>query len=437
MANKVIINTNKLFILNIKHFISYVFSGDVLPMTAMLAITAFIMPFSTLIYMFLMPILLLMAYKLAFDVLAETAQGNMSPKLRENYLVSNAIGVKVFIVAIIIEFVLWHMKRKGFDEQTRLYFSLFSAFITPAIYMSLAMTNSLIFSLNPLNLLKIIATMHISYGLLVLFWLATIALHEHYINPFIFNYLPIYLNGIISTFVEYTFLILNFHIMGYILFQYRRELDLEASGFNKIVSDQIAIDEVKSNPVYENIKKLLEEENIDRALAIIIQQQKEGDRSPSLVGLYKRAMDMKLYSPTNLDSANKIHRLLSDGLISKAFKNLMDYLDNENENENENEYIETSPDDINQLINYAVEINKTDFVALLVKDFHIKYPYHKDIVPNYFVLAKILYKDKETKQQSGMILKGLIEKYPKDEYMAEIKSWYKGLQLMSEKKPPF
>jgi hypothetical protein len=426
MENKpTVINTRKLFIFNLHHFIKYVFGGQVLPMIAIFAATFVFMPFSTLAFGFIYIVVMMMVYKLAFDVLADTASGNMSPMVRENYLVTNAVAIKVAVIAVLIEVVLIWLKYKGYSGQTQFYFLAFSAFLTPAIYMSLALSNSLKVAFNPIKLYFMIKTMHISYLLFVVFWLATILFHERIINPFIFHHLPVFINGIVSSFIEFSLLILNFHIMGYILFQNRAALDLKSIGIDAVDDDEIVIDAVETNPIHDNIKRLLADDEVERALSVIIELQKDGDNSLDLKELAKKAMDMKLYSPSNLDVAEKIHRRLRDGFDSKALSLVMSHLDAGKE------YVETSPEDVKSLVEYAIVANKPKYIPMLIKGFHEKYPYHADIVPNYFLLAKTLYNDKTTRDKSKELLNHIIEKYPQDACISEVKSWYKGVKMMA------
>ncbi len=427
VTKQVLLDTSKMFILNLPHFIKYLFSWKILPILGFFSLIYLLFPISVLAYIFLNLIVLMMVYKFAFDVLADTARGNMTPNVRQNYLVTNAIAIKVAFIALIIEGSLMLLDKNGFDAQIKYYFVAFMAFVTPAIYMCLALTNSLFIALNPIKLFHVIKITHLSYFLFVGFWLSTISLHELLINPFIFERLPVFLNGVVSSFIEYAFLILNFQIMGYIVFQKRHEFDLPSLGFETIVNDSVVIEKIVVNPIYQRINMLLSDDQADLALAMISELQKEGDHSSELQELYKKAMERKLYTPTNMDVATKVHRWLLNNEISRAFKMVISHLDDGKD------FVEESPDDINWLIKYAMQSNKTIYIPILLKDFHIKYPYHADIVPNYFILAKLLYENRDTRDKSKDMLKNLIEKYPLDAHMSEIKSWYKGVKLMSEK----
>lgn len=426
---KSLVNTRRLFIFNIHHFIRYLFSWQIFPFIAVFSLSYLSYPLSPILYLFVYVAVMMMVYKLAFDVLAYVAAGDMSPHhVRQNYLVTNAIAVKVLAIALLIEFAVRYMEHKGVSTDYRYYFILISTFITPAIYMSLALTNSLFFSLNPVTVFKVIKTAPLSYFLFVIFWVGTIILHEIIINPLVYKYMPVFIDGMVSVFIEYLFLILNFHIMGYIIFQKRHEFDLEGIGFNKVEGDFIDIEQEKENPAYKNISNLLDNDEEDRALAIIMQLKNDGDHSSRLDGLYKRAMNQKLYTPTNKEVAIRIHNRLHQNLTRQAFKMLREHLDSGEE------YTESSPSDILLLAKYAAANNMPKYIARIVRGFHEKYPYHEDIVDNYFILAKSLYNNEKTRDQSIELLIELIRDYPNDPKTKEVKAWYKGVEMLRNKK---
>ena len=428
-SNKGTINTKKLFIFNLHYFINYLFSWQVMPFLAVFSLFYLLYPLSPLLYLFGNVAIMMMVYKLAFDILAYVAAGDMSPhEVRQNYLVTNAIAVKVFMIALLVEGTLRYMEYKGVNAAYRYYVLSATAFVTPAVYMSLALTNSLLFALNPINIFRVIKTTHISYLLFVGFWLFTIFLHEIIINPFVFKYFPVFIDGIVSSFIEFSFMILNFHIMGYIVFQKRHQFDLAGIGIKHTDDDYINIEKKPENPAYETIRNLLDNDDEKRALAIIIQQQKEGDRGATLQGLYKRAMQQKLYSPTNKEVAFKIHHLLELNETRKAFNMLRDHLDSGQS------YIEHKPDDVRELVSYAVNNNKNKYIPILLKEFHKKYPYHADIVPNYFTLAQVLYNDSKTKDQAIALLEEILRDFPNDPSISEVRGWYRGVELLRNRR---
>ncbi|HFC30815.1 MAG TPA: hypothetical protein ENJ44_07215, partial [Oceanospirillales bacterium] len=129
------INTKRLFIFNLKHFIRYIFSGEVLLTIIALAFLLLFMPVVPLISPLIFLMVATMAYKFAFDVLIDTASGQMSPKVRMNYIVTNAIILKVLLVSLIYEGILYWMNMRYVTDVYKLLFIVYATFVTPAIYM--------------------------------------------------------------------------------------------------------------------------------------------------------------------------------------------------------------------------------------------------------------------------------------------------------------
>lgn len=365
-----------------------------------------------------------MAYKFAFDVLAETASGNMSPNLRHNYLVTNVIVLKVALVALLIEGTLIWMKSRGYGESTRLAFIVITTFITPAIYMSLALTNSLLVALNPISVFKVIKTTLASYAVFVLFWTGTTLVHEFWINPFLFAKAPAFINGMLSLFSKYAILILNFHIMGYIIFQKRHEFGLESMGFEKVEDDHITVNPKEKNPIHERIKYLLAHDETDQAMAMILELGKEGDHSEELQSIYQQVINKKMYDSDDSNIPQRVHNNLMNKHMNKAFNLVKEAIDSEGV------FVEACPEDIKLLLKHALQVNRLHYIPLLIKGFDEKYPRHPDLVSNYFIYAKVLYSDKESRDECQDILNWLIGNYPNDRKIPEIKAWFKGVQLM-------
>jgi len=430
MGNKSIkVNTRLLFVLNLHHFFRYLISWDVMPFLAVFSLSFIIMPFSTLIFGIIYPIVLLMVYKLAFDVLTDVARGNMTPTVKHNYMVSNVVGIKVALLALLIELTrYWIEKSDVYSDYTQ-DFIILSTFITPAIYMSLAITNSMLHALNPVTIFKIIKKSYLSYFIFVVFWVATIYIVDHIINPGLFKYIPVFINGILSSFLEYSLLILNFQIMGYIMYQHRDEFGLhQIAGFYTANHDFVGVkEEEEVNAYHERIKFLLAEDEIEQALAMAIELQKDGDRSPELMTLYQKAMQKKMNPPNKQELADKVHVLIVRKKIKKAFDIIYDLF------ENDKDFLEKSANDINPLLKHAVSVNKTKYMAIIMNDFDKKYPNHIDTVENYFILAKVIYKDRKRRSESKQILENLISNYPNDVMVKEIKAWYQGLKLIEKR----
>lgn len=423
------VNTKLLFLFNLHHFLKYIASWEIMPFLAIFSIAYIIMPLSPLIFGVVYLFIILMVYKLAFDVLADIARGHLKPTIKHNYLVSNVVGIKVALLALLIELTkMWLEKSSEFSDYTQ-DFIILSTFVTPAIYMSLAITNSLLHAMNPITIFKIIKTSYISYFLFVVFWILTLFLHDKIINPFLIHSFPNFINGIISSFIEYSLLLLNFQIMGYILFQNRVEFGLyEIAGFYSTTDDLVTVKEEQFNPYHRRIQNLLADDEPEQALAMATELQKDGDGSAELVRLYQQALQKKLHQPSVQEIAEKVHLFVRKNKTKRAFDLVYDLF------EENKVFVEKSGNDIYPLLKHALSVNKIEYVKHLVKNFDKKYPKHSDLVANYFILAKVIYRNKENRWECKIILEKLIKNYPNDPMINEIKAWHKGMKLMQKKR---
>lgn len=423
------IDENKLFIYNLLHIFKYVFSAEILPFLATFSFLYLLMPFSVLIFLFFKVIILMMAYKLAFDVLAGVSKGELYPKIQQNYLVSNGIAVKVFVIVIFIESVLFTMKKYGFDENQRFYFQAFATFVTPAIYMSLALTNSLITALNPLVIHKVIINSVQSYFIFVAFWLSNIYLLDKILEPFMVKYLNSFIGIVLYPFIQFSLLIVNFYILGYMLYQYRFKLSFIT---HNVVGDEInkvsKQNEKIENPIYSRIKRLIKDDEYESALEIIKELNQSGDETFELKELYDEAMRMHYFSENDRHLPEvKINRYLKKGHKNKAFSILIELL---------NKGLSFEPkqaEDIYELAKYAKQSNKPEIVKKLIKNFNLKYPDHPHIVNNYFLLVQVLYEDRNQRKKAKGILQALIKKNPDHPLSSEMQSWLNGMHLMNKK----
>ncbi|MCF6319328.1 MAG: hypothetical protein L3J83_08630, partial [Proteobacteria bacterium] len=358
----------------------------------------------------------------------DSARGNMSPFVSRNFLVADEVIIKVVFLSLMIEMIAYLLIEKGYGSDVRLVFLLVTIFILPSIYMLIALTDSLLIALNPAKFLKIISISFVQYLLFVIFWIITKELYDTQIQPFAIKYLPLYLEQMVFQFVKYALLVLNFQIMGYMIFQNRSKYHLEDIGFKEVLDDEVLVKYINIVPAHENIKHLLKIDEPERALAIANELKENGDFSQALQNLHKEASDQSKYTPTNIDISRRVHKYLNNKGTRKAYQIAIDQI------RSGNQYLEKSPFDISRLIRFAVQSNQTSYIKHLLKDFHIKYPYHEDIVLNYFQWAKILYKERKTRHQSKEILQFLVDNYPNDRSLPEVIAWYKGFKLIAKNK---
>jgi len=418
MTKNKLADSNKFFLKNLAAFFTYVNSKQVLPMVILLGGGYIFTLLPSILGGIAFFILYALAYKLAVDVLIETANGNMLPGDYQSSFEAKNILIKFILVGLIqIGLLIW-LRFFIQDPLLIIAYIIVSTFVTPAIFMVLSITNSLTSALNPIIIIKLIKPWFFTYLVFVGFWLI-IEILQTYVTEPLSAILPSVFGGIITHFIKFYMLILNFHIMGFLIYQKR-----ESFGFEAKTDDIPIINTATENPVYARIKSLIAIGNSHQARTIIDELLKDGDNSQELQKINTLLLGINTANDKALTKAEKIHQLISNNEPGNAFQIYQQMV------LDEEKYIEVEAEDVTSLVQSAYQAQKYSQVISLLKFFHNKHPNHDDIVPNYFLIVQIFYRNNETKEQAKTMLEKLIKKHPNHQLIPQLKSWLKGIELL-------
>lgn len=167
--------------------------------------------------------------KYSFMCLQQTADGSMkAPIVTEAY----SGGVKMVIHIIAIFFAIGLMMfavSKTFGDFITSAFAMFWLFSLPAVFINYARFESIGAAVNPIELIKLVCKLGRSYVLLLAFLVIMIA-SVATLNQLFENFY--FLSTILESITSYYYLIVIFHLMGYLLFQKQRALGF-ASRFDE------------------------------------------------------------------------------------------------------------------------------------------------------------------------------------------------------------
>ncbi len=197
-------------------------SISIIVFTAILSTIAVAMPF-----LFILAILLgLFAggsmLKYSFSCLERTAMGEMkAPDVMEAYhggikLIAQLVFISTVVTAVVVGGgYLGGLGLAGF-------LGIIAVVVFPAVLIRFAQSESVLDALNPMNVFRMIGAIGLPYGLLLAFLMIMMS-SVGLLNELTHKLLPavsLILQSIISNY--YTVVI--FHLMGYMLFQYQRQL---------------------------------------------------------------------------------------------------------------------------------------------------------------------------------------------------------------------
>ncbi len=422
---------DRFFLNNILSFVVYALNPRFLIIMAImvgLGSISFVNPFTIV---FINLLIMAVSFKFAVDILLTTSEGSFKPE--DVSFSGNNYGViiQIIVIGIILDYLTDYAVSTNNDTVTIIV--LYGVqFIMPAIYMVLAYSGSFLEALNPVTLIRFIKPWFLTYTIFSLFYLFTIYLETLGIAALIMNVVTFKMMYFISAFIMVFFLFLNFHIMGFLINQnFNETVDSEetySTGSNSSnTKRKKSGSATNANPIYARVENLITSKTAGEALAIINELQNDGDDSAELEG-YKQQVLLISKENTDVPLSEQIHNLIGQNKIGSAFKILEEIY------ANNNIYTEAYESDLGALAKHAFSLQKYPLVIRLLNGFSKIYPHSQELVPNYYLVAQVLYKNPKTKSKSLALLNGLVKKYPSHEKIHELKSWAKGIELMQNKK---
>ena len=170
--------------------------------------------------------------KYCFSCLNDTSDGKFTaPKIESAYKGALSIALMMIglgICAFSIIFLIEKLTNPGIAN----FIAVLMVVSTPAIVIVYAITDDLKTAVNPISILRLMLNVGLSYGLLLGFILLMFG-SVNLINQFIGENVS-FLSGVIQSIVTNYYLVVLFHMMGYMIFQYQAEL-----GFSARVDDGV------------------------------------------------------------------------------------------------------------------------------------------------------------------------------------------------------
>ncbi|MCF6317963.1 MAG: DUF4013 domain-containing protein [Proteobacteria bacterium] len=188
---------------------------------AVLSTIANYMPFSFLISLLLTSALL----KYSFSCLENTSHGVLeAPDVTQAYGGGFGLALQVIFMVIAILGIIWVTNYfLGSMLASLVAIVLIAGF--PAMIINFAMTENFIQALNPMSMLRMMASIGLPYGLLLAFILIMSG-SVGVISQFIGHDFSL-VSSILQSIVSNYYTIVVFHMMGYMIYQYQDELGIE------------------------------------------------------------------------------------------------------------------------------------------------------------------------------------------------------------------
>ncbi len=361
--------------------------------------------------------------KYAFAVLKETAKGSMRPPKITKENISDNFGIvfKQLIIYLAVGFVFILFARGG-GIILAIIFLLFSALSLPAVIIVLVSTESLIAAINPMIFVPMIRRIGWGYLLMYLFYIL-LGTAPNTLTRFVLIYLPPQLHLFLLFFIKSYYLIISYHLMGYVLYQYHEEI-----GYNVEIEEQSYLQESfremdGNEEILQRANILLKEGKIKEAIEMIRRETKEEIQDIQLAELYYNLLKTANATEDMVRYGKKYLELLSR--YSERNKMVNVYLECVSK---ANEF----PLGASVAFKLAKALQDAGYYSEAVSAYSrfIKSTSNHNLIPKaYYLAAEIIDKRLGNKKKALSILNALIKKYPDHEIIPYVKSYVKRLTL--------
>lgn len=365
----------------------------------------------------LVPVLVFLALmKYAYVLLEHTALGNMDPPTT-GLATHNGSPYKQYVIFLLM-FVVVGIVTALLGRFAGILAYAAVVFAIPASVMVLAMSGSLLFAVNPANVLRLITGVGWPYCLLY-FFLLLLSSGSGMLTGFLLPVLPLAASLVVLTFTFCYFTLIMFHMMGYVVYQYHEELGLEGV---KEYQVKPAKPEPKVDELTAEINILISEGRFDEAKTRLKKELRHSGNSEHFSRYHKLLLLGDDTQELARHGQEYISLLLAKGQANNALSVFAECLARV-----PGFTVETGAQAF-ELAQTAMRQHRLLDAALgLLTGFAQRYPRNKNIPAAGLLEAKLLCEHKLDDERAKALLEGLLRDYPEHELAGEIQQY---LQLM-------
>ena len=367
-------------------------------------------------------VLFVVFIKYAYIVLEQTAQGNLKPRNLEAGDLTEELELpfKQLLIVVLLGLL------QGLFQKIGLWFigALFTSLILPACIMVLAIEHSFFRAINPLVLVGVVHRVGVQYFTMCVF-LFLLLISSNVAKGLFYNYLPDIITPATMWFVNMYFILIMFHMMGYVLLQYHEELGFTLE--DEIVEKIDGIDSTQEqDPGLNDVTILYHEGKIEEA------QSKLAELIKATPGnmIYRERIHKLLINTKNIPalreySGEYITRLMSEQRPSEAQRVFSDCYK------------------VDKSFKYGTGTQRHAMAELLFKNgqsraalsllnnLHKDHPGYEHIPEAYLLVAKILFESFNEEEKAKQILEFVKTKYPHYAQISEIDAYLKVVAKIS------
>lgn len=364
-------------------FFRYPFHTDPLIVIAICTLVPIVAP-ANLIGLMIWLVLALALFKYTYAVINHTAEGHLKPPPVS--VAFTGSGFDIVLLQFLVFILMGALVAAAAMLGGPILMMLAVAFVVlalPASIMVLAMERSVGAAVNPMNLAVLISRIgtpyFLLYGYLILLTLASGAAQDFAVNHF-----PMWVAQPLAGFLNSTFTLILFHMLGYLLFQYQEELGF-ASDLQDDLPDADQHQRDRSSRFDADLDMNLKDGNYDRVQSMLEEALKR-DR-------------------TNATRIGQLYQLLTARHDAEALyryhPRIMAWLAQRHEGDSLNQLIQSlqtatpnfqvgDPELAVQCAGTLYHRGHYKAAIRLLQDFHKRFPDSDQLAPAYLIVAQAL-----------------------------------------------
>ena len=352
-------------------------------------------------------------FRLALRVMEQTAVGRLHP---DQYMLTTSEDSAPGVFGLLAIQIVWGF----FLGLNTHFFGLFGNFLgsvlysvlLPACIMVYVVTGSVLRALNPAQFLHVVATIGMPYfGLSGLLFMLTLSFPQavklvggilsgsQFLAIFVVAFLFMY------------FYLIMFNMMGYVLYQYHRDLGYDADIDFEDADDGTGAHEKAHQPsadevLDERVADLISEDELEEAINIAYEAQRLNPENPKAIDRYFKLLVLADKTEKALSYGRRAIRTLLENERFEAAYNLY------KECQKLGDFVAEDGHQAFGLAQGAKMKKDIDGAVALIRGFDKKYPGNADIPAVYLFSAEILVDAYREDEKALKILQVLIERYP-------------------------
>ncbi|MBN1830601.1 MAG: hypothetical protein JW896_00660 [Deltaproteobacteria bacterium] len=363
-------------------------------------------------------------FKYAFASLRNTANGDLSPPRIDSNLVFEdfSIVIKQALILVVLAFVFVKITQMG-GIFIGGVFLCFVILFFPAMVIVLVGTESLLQSINPLLFVGMAWRIGWSY-LLMYFFLILLAGAPAVIGRYITSFLSPTFYEFLTDVVESYYMIISYHLMGYVIFQYHEEIGYHVDfSYEELSSKEEPTEKGESGILLSQVDRLIKEGKLDDAILLIKSETHGVISDLNLAERYYNLLKVREEFSDMLEQGKVYLDLLAKGNQKEKLNEVYSECVSRDE--------KFSPEPAT-LIKVASSLNESGRPKESIKAYNrfVKANPENPLVPKaYFLVSNIFNEKLNDPGRAARILKGVIKKYPNHDLIPHIERYLSQIKV--------